>query len=529
MRRGFGWSDMAGGTRVTDATLFHIGSVSKTFTATAVMQLVQQGRVRLDAPFTKYVPELRLLPRFRHNRITVRSVLDHHSGIPGDVFNGLITSGKPDPKFHSWLLRTLRRMPPERRVNTEWAYNNSGYVLLERLIRNVTDRPFSEYTQRHLFRRMGMFSSGFDDRSVPATSLTSNYALTYDPNGAVSGVTLQPREYVNGWTAGSIVSSAVDMTNYLRMLVSQGRGEESRVLRARTLRRMGTPQTDLALDFGMHTGLGWLVTTADQNWMGHMIGHDGATVWNFSSLFVLPDSRLGVFVSTNTEGGSAVSDAIARRALGLAYTAKTGIPEPPPAVLPIVQARIPTPAELARYAGWYASATGYEHVVTQGDRLVWTRTSAADRHRRVLHAGQGGWWYCHEDPGVQIRFHRVAGHPLMTARGASGAAIQTLPVGERVATGHVRRSWKAATGSYIAKNANPLSLALVADQVDVRVVHGIVVLDAGDDVVQVLQPVRRDRAFTFGVGQRHGRGKGDIVTLGPNRLTYLVSPTGVPC
>jgi len=95
--RGFGYGDVAARKRTTADTLFHIGSVAKTFTAAAVMQLVERGLVNLDAPLSRYVPGFSLRPRFRGNVITVRSVLDHHAGIPGTLPRGFITSGRPDP------------------------------------------------------------------------------------------------------------------------------------------------------------------------------------------------------------------------------------------------------------------------------------------------------------------------------------------------------------------------------------------------------------------------------------------------
>src|SRR6202042_2959916 len=85
--RGFGWANRAARLPVTSGTLFQIGSSSKSMAAAAVMQLVEQGRVDLDAPLSRYVPQFRLLPRFPGSVITVRSVLDMHSGIPGDINN----------------------------------------------------------------------------------------------------------------------------------------------------------------------------------------------------------------------------------------------------------------------------------------------------------------------------------------------------------------------------------------------------------------------------------------------------------
>jgi CubicO group peptidase (beta-lactamase class C family) len=96
-RRGFGWADLARKVPVTANTLFHIGSVSKTMSAAAVMQLVQRGLVKLDAPLARYVPGFSLRPRFHNSVITVQSALDHHSGIPGNLFSGLFTENRPNP------------------------------------------------------------------------------------------------------------------------------------------------------------------------------------------------------------------------------------------------------------------------------------------------------------------------------------------------------------------------------------------------------------------------------------------------
>ena len=199
--RGFGWADRAGGVPVTADTLFHIGSSAKTMTAAAVMQLVEQGRVDLDAPLSRYVPEFSLLPRFPGSTITVRSVLDMHSGIPGDINNGLISVGGPIRGYRGWLLGALRREFPERRVDTAWAYSNSGFVLLQNLVENVTGQDFDAYTREHLFDPMGMPSTTFDDASVPDAALSRGYEAVTGANGAVR-VRVRPREYVNGRGGG---------------------------------------------------------------------------------------------------------------------------------------------------------------------------------------------------------------------------------------------------------------------------------------------------------------------------------------
>lgn len=521
MARGFGWADRAKRRPVTARTLFHIGSLSKTFTAASVMQLVEQGRVDLDAPLTTYVPELRLLPRFPGNRITVRSVLDHHSGIPGDVFDGMITLARPDRGFHAWLLRVLRRMPPERRVNSGWAYNNSGYVLLQLLVEHVTGEPFAERTARTLFGRMGMRSSTFDDSHAPSRTLTRNYAPVLDGLGRPTGqIATGPREYVNGWTAGSILSSAKDMTKYLRMLVHRGAAPNGRVLRVRTFARMTVPQTDLAIDLGMQVGLSWFL---GDGWTGRTFGHDGATTRNFSMLTVHPDQRLAVFVSTNTVGGSALADAIATRALELAYMAKTGIPKPDPVQPPDPVWREPTDAELARAQGWYSGYTDVIRIQAQDRHLVMTTYATGPPTSEDFRATADGWWSTDSQPYVQIGFRTVAGRRLLVTRSAGDTKVQVSALGERVRVG-VPRAWRRAAGEYRVRLDAPHATDLVHRELHLRIRDGIAVLEFGLPYAlerHALQPFDGRRAFTFGWSAVGGRRQGDLVRLDARTITYM--------
>ena len=522
MSEGFGWADKTRRRPVTARTLFHIGSLSKTFAALSVMQLVERGRVDLDAPLTRYVPELQLLPRFRRNVITVRSVLDHHSGIPGDIFYGLITNRRPDPNFHRWLLDTLQRMPPERRVDTEWAYNNSGYVLLQALVENVTGEPYADRTERTLFRRMGMRSSSFDDTRAPDRALTRNYSPVLDDQGEPTGrVHADPREYVNGWTAGSILSSAHDMTNYLRMLVDRGAGRHGRVVRARTLQQMTTAQTHLAIDMGREIGLSWFL---GDSWLGRTFGHDGATTRNFSVLQVQPHEELGVFVSTNTDGGIVAADAIAGRALVLAYTAKTGIQPPPPAALPDPGPATPTRSTLAAARGTYAGYTGYHRVATDGSSITLTSVDGTGEPGTTFSRMRDNWWRTDADPDLQIAFRTISGHRVLLSRTGGQSRVSRAILGERVPRTTAPRRWRQAAGTYRVRLDRVHDTGLVPERARLIVGRRLVVLELGPASSaerQVLRPIAQGHAYTFGMAATGGRRKGDIVRIGDHRLTYM--------
>lgn len=471
------------------------------------MQLVEQGRVDLDAPLARYVPAFRMLPRFQGNVITARTILDHHSGIPGDVFNGLITQGTADPGYRAWLRKALRKMYPERRVNTRQAYNNSGFVLLQDLIENVTGQPLDTYTQQHLFTPLNMDSSSFNDPLAPDSAVTRVYL---QKSGAAVE---QPREYVNGWTAGSILSSAADMANYLAMLNADGAG----LMAPSTFAEMLTPQTNAPMDISPATfGLSWLLVPS--YWAGFMYTHDGATAYNYSDLIMLRDSKLGVFVTAVTANEQQVQAQIASRALSLMYTAKTGIAEPLPAALPTAEPDPPSKAALARRAGFYAGTTGYDHVRVAGRGLLYTAWGGQPvRLTRMANS-----WWATPNPSLQVRFKKVGGRQLLLQRSATTSGPLTYVAAEQAQVLPVSSPWRERLGTYRATNeAASVPPVLSSPKLTLKRRDGLLLLDLRDGRVQVLQPIRKQVAFTFGTGPTGSRNKGDGVFAHGTTLTYM--------
>ncbi|HZE14604.1 MAG TPA: serine hydrolase domain-containing protein, partial [Mycobacterium sp.] len=530
--KGFGYADVAAGKRVTPDTVFHIGSVTKTFTAAAVMQLVERGLVDLDAPLSRYVPGFSLRNRFPGNVITVRSVLDHHSGIPGTLPKGAITTGKPDPGYSAYMLRTLRSMPPTSRVNVVAGYDNSGYVLLGELVEHVTGLNLEAYAQRYLFRPIGMSSSNYDDRLAPAARLTRNYQATYAGRKPI-GVVVKPREYVNGWATGSITSTARDMAQYLKMLVAHGQGSAGQVLTPASLRTMWTSQTNLPLDrWTCCSGLGWTLTFPQLNWAGPVVYKGGDTQYAHAMVMVLPRSDLAVAVMTNTSSGE-VRGPVAATALGLAYTAKTGRREPTTPPLPASPpASVPRPV-LRAHAGLYASSAGLDRVsvASAGDSLLLTRNVGTPSATSALFTPSRDGWFRSATDRDQIAFRTVQGRRLMLARRLK----QFVPpsffpytdiASQRIPDVRIPPSWSARLGSYRAQGLAPRD-TIVPRSARLVDTAGALVLDLNTGDRQVLQPASRSLAFTFGLGGRlPALDKGDSVQAfgSPGRrtgFTYL--------
>ena len=519
-RRGFGWADRARKVPVTANTLFHIGSVSKTMSAAAVIQLVQRGLVKLNAPLARYVPGFALKPRFHNSVITVRSALDHHSGIPGTLGNGLFTENRPDPGYRAWLLKTLRTEYPQRPVNTAWAYNNSAFALVQNLVEHVTGEGFAVYTRQHLFGPMRMRSTTYDDASVPAARLTDNYEAVRD-NGTMR-VIPKPREYVNGWAAGSVVSSATDMAAYLKTMIAGGAVPGGRILRASTLRQMITPQTNLPLDIApFRQGLGWWVGDSALAWMGTLIHHAGHTFANDSEVMWLPGSRLGVFVNVNTHSPVNVEHQVAVLALGLMVTAKTGRTAPaPPKRSRQTQA---SSAALRDASGRYANGGGIVHVQSDGGALVLTLASQRPDATSITLTPRADGWYTDSTGSLSIKPTTVARRRLLLGRTSDGVATiaQRIPP-----TYHVPAAWRHRIGNYRAVNILPNNYpGAVAHDATLTLDHGILIWHAAPGAARetsVLAPAGRRLAFTFGSAAfAVETDAGNSVVAGNNTLTIL--------
>lgn len=525
--QGFGDADRESGRAMTANTLLHIGSTTKTLTAIAVMQLVERGLVELDRPLADYIPSFSLLPRFRDSVITVRTVLDHHSGIPGDVYNGLITTGHPTPGYRAWLLRALRGMYPEHPVNTVLAYSNAGYVLLQSLVEHVSGMPFERYAQEHLFGPLGMTSSTFDDRRPSARRLAANYQVMRDDSGVITAVQRRPREYVNGWTAGSIVSSAHDMARYLKALLTDGQGHHGRILRPGTLQAMWEVQASPPLDLGFFDyGLGFIVDDLSMAWAGTAIGHDGATVWNHSMLQLLPQSELGVFVSVNTATGASPADDVAVRALSLAFTAKTGVGPPQPPALDSSPPAFLDPADQARIDGSYAGTGTLATAEASRAGVTWTTgVDTGNPSATDFRASLDGWLRPAADPATapQVRFTTVAGRRLALARIPLDAALATVIMGDRIPVRGVPAPWRTRLGTYAATTADPaVDPSLQSSTITLAELGGILLLQPSSyPGVRVLQPGPGGSLVTYGLGLKLGRGEGDA-------LIPATTPSGRP-
>ena len=249
--RAWGWADAENKIRFEPDTLCQLASVTKPVTATAVMLLVEAGKIGLDDPVAKYIPSFR-----RHPAVTIQHLLTHTSGLPRDV-----PSRKYPPAMHqSWLSRRLPDIAEEAAKmdllfppGTKYSYCNAGIATLGRVVEVVSGRPFDEFLKARLFDPMGMTSATFR----PPAEAARRPAVLYDNRTGRRQLSYRfdpAFRIVNPAPNGGLFATARDMAAFVQMFLNEGRYNGVQILAAATVRRMLTNHTP---QLPQARGLGW--------------------------------------------------------------------------------------------------------------------------------------------------------------------------------------------------------------------------------------------------------------------------------
>jgi CubicO group peptidase (beta-lactamase class C family) len=287
--RGFGLA-RPGGERVTPTTAFQIGSVSKSFTAVAVAQLVERGQLALDSPVRRYLPWFMSGATGASERVTVHELLTHTSGLSAS--SGRRGFEDTDDSARA-LERSVRALSPqdlESEPGREFVYSNSNYQVLGSVIEAVSGEPYAEYVARNVFAPLGMSHSFADGRSARGAAVGSRYWF----GRAVAARDLSaPRSLA---PAAGLFVSARDLGAYLCALLREGQGENGRILSNAAARQLFVPNANAGPSDGY--AMGWLVAPAPTSFA---VWHDGSTA-NFHAHVAMDlASRRGFAVLVNAE------------------------------------------------------------------------------------------------------------------------------------------------------------------------------------------------------------------------------------
>jgi CubicO group peptidase (beta-lactamase class C family) len=291
LAKGYGYSDVAKRMPVSpDSTVFRVASISKLFTATAVMQLVEQGKLDLDTDIAEYL-DFTFRRRFP-GPITLRHILTHTTGFEESFKQVPADSGKSVPLRVAVASSTPAQIYPPGTVT---AYSNYAVDLAGYIVERVSGTPFPDYVRINILEPLGMRHSSF------AEPLPPNMKAMVSKEYAIASDSADEFEILQGEPSGNLSSTARDMAQFMIAHLALGRYGDTRILREETARRMAERQ------FRTHPDVnGMALGFFEESRNGYrMIGHGGDLSRFHSHLGLLMDERVGYFFSVNSSGSGA--------------------------------------------------------------------------------------------------------------------------------------------------------------------------------------------------------------------------------
>ena len=339
--KGYGWANAEWEIPNAANTKFRVGSITKQFTSMAVMQLQEQGKLKVQDPICHYLspcPDT-------WKTVTVHHLLTHTSGVPS--YTGLADFRKISilPKTPDEMVALFRDLPLEFEPGSAYKYNNSGYFLLGMIIEKVTGRKYDDVLRDHIFTPVGMADTGYDRSDVILPRRAAGYAR--------SGEAITNAAYLDmgqPYSAGSLYSTVEDLLKWDQALYGD------RLLPAAAKAAMFTP-------FKNDYAYGWGVPTPSPATFGRRQTSHGGGINGFSAMLIrLPDDRLTVIVLSNNEFSNAGRIARDLLAISLGEPYQTPVQRVAVAV---------DPAIFDAYAGRYQLGPDFILTVTrEGDRLM---------------------------------------------------------------------------------------------------------------------------------------------------------------
>lgn len=291
--KGYGLRDIEAGLKVTPDTQFQIASLSKSFTATGLAVLVDEGHLDWTQPVRKYLPEFQLQDPVATERLTVRDLLCHHSGLPRHDWLWL-----PGDRSSGQILAAMRHVALSDDIRNRFQYCNLGYVVASLLAERLSGQAWADFTRTRLTDKLAMTLSFTAGDLAAAT----DNSIAYEQEGDAHR-RLKPWP-VAATAAGGLNTSVASLANWLRFHMGKGEFEGQRLLSAAQVRELQTPRVHVGgsgfAEVGdIHYGLGFRT-----HWYRgeRVVWHGGGWNGTFAMQRMLPDRGVGVAVLTNSNG-----------------------------------------------------------------------------------------------------------------------------------------------------------------------------------------------------------------------------------
>jgi CubicO group peptidase (beta-lactamase class C family) len=347
----------ATGVEATTDSVFQVGSITKVWTTTLAMQLVDEGKLDINARVRSYLPEFAIGDEDAAAQITVRQLMCHTAGFEGDVFTD---TGQGDDCVQKYVA-TLGELPQLFPPGEMFSYNNAGFCVLGRIVEVLRGKPYDDCLRERLFKPLQLTHTA----ASPYEAILYRAAVGHIPPAPDAEPQPAPVWALvrsNAPAGAMLAMRPRDLLTFARMHLAGGAGPDGAVLSQASVQAMQERQVKLP-DLGMLAsswGLGWEMFDFPT---GTVIGHDGGTIGQAAYLRVVPGHDVAVALLTN--GGS--TQPVYQEIVGRVLRDLTGIELPPPPAPGAQPSRI----NASRYVGTYSSMIGDAVVSQDGDGRVW--------------------------------------------------------------------------------------------------------------------------------------------------------------
>lgn len=378
---------------VDDHTLFQFGSTGKTFTATAVLRLAEEGRVDLDAPVRRYVPELKLKDDDVAERVTVLQLFNHTAGWDGDL---IVDTGNGDDALARYVERmaTIEQVSP---LGSTVSYNNASLSLAGRLIEKVTEKVYEDAMRDLVLAPLGLDDTLFFANDVMTRRFAVGHTRHDDGRITVNRPWALPR---SAHPAGGMSAPAADQIAWARFHLGDGSARDgSRLLSEEMLQRMKEPTADMrGSALGDYVGISWLLRDVDG---ARLVSHGGTTNGQHSDFVMVPARNFAVISMANCgPNGPELNHLLTKWALEHFLGLREEEPEP----------LVLDDGTLAAYTGTYETIAAICVITAEGGRLV-----ARTEHKPEMAAALGD--VDEEQPPIPLALIAGAGDPYIVPEG----------------------------------------------------------------------------------------------------------------
>jgi CubicO group peptidase (beta-lactamase class C family) len=340
---------------VDERTYFQFGSTGKTYTATAIMRLVEQGKVELDAPVRRYVPELKLKDEQAAATVTVLNLLNHTAGWEGDLLDDTGDGEDALARYVERMATLEQSTPPGAAVS----YNNASLSLAGRVIEKVTGQTYEKALKELVLDPVGLRETLFFPNDIMTRRFVVGHSRHDDGTVTVARPWALPR---SGNPAGGMSATARDQLAWARFHLGDGTAADgTRVLDEKTLKAMQEPTAQMTGSaLGDWVGISWLLRDIDGV---RTVGHGGTTLGQHSEFVMVPERRFALIAMTNCGPNGAQFNTRLQR---WAFEHYLGLAERDLEALPYAA------EQLAEYAGRYETVAAICRLTADDGRLIAT-------------------------------------------------------------------------------------------------------------------------------------------------------------